>query len=120
MVHILDGSDQNTVRTCEVSQIFRLVEGIWLHRQRGPVFFYLEKMLFHMCATCSEVPSTISTMNGRLSLGRSINKWPYQLHRFLRRLVFLYKPCQIHGEKKEINSLFCYYEGEGGREVNMI
>ena len=41
---------QNTVRTYEVNQVFRLVQGIWLQRQRGQNrFFFLGKELFSSC-----------------------------------------------------------------------
>ena len=46
-----------------IDQVFRLVEGIWLHRKIRPIrFFPKRSMLPHMCATCSELQSYISTM----------------------------------------------------------
>ena len=50
-----------TMRTHGVNQEFRLVEGIWLHRNSHQIrFCFLEKDLFYI--TCSELPCDISTM----------------------------------------------------------
>ena len=68
---------QNTVRLYGVNQVFRLVEGIWLHRQSRRIRFFIRKDLFtylllliylrlillHICATSSKLPSNISTMS---------------------------------------------------------
>ena len=56
---------QNTVRTHRVNQVFRFVEGIWLHRKSREIQFFLRKrlILLHTCTTCSELPSYISTMD---------------------------------------------------------
>mgnify|MGYP001336334235 CR=1 FL=1 len=57
MVHL-------TMLTYGVNQEFRFFEGIWLHRKiRQFQLFFSEKIfLHHMRATCSELPSYISTM----------------------------------------------------------
>ena len=54
-----------TMRTYGVNQEFRFDEGIWLHRKSGQIRFFFGKYLFlhHACATCSEQPSYIKTMN---------------------------------------------------------
>ena len=54
-----------TMRTHGVNQEVRFDEGIWLYRKSGEIrFFFLGKYLFlhHVCAKCSEQPSSISTM----------------------------------------------------------
>ena len=55
---------QNTVRTYGINQIFRFVEGIWLHRKtRQTRRKFQEKTILHYtCATYSELPSNIRTM----------------------------------------------------------
>ena len=53
---------QNTERTYEVSQIFRFVKGIRLHRLSRQNRFSVGAILFHTRATCSELPSYICTM----------------------------------------------------------
>ena len=55
---------QNTVLTYGVNQIFKFVEGIWLHKKSRQIRFFSRKIpiLLHTCATCSEVPSYKSTM----------------------------------------------------------
>ena len=58
---------QNTVRTYGLNQVFRFVKGIWLHRNSRIIFFSRKRpILLHMCATCSELPSYISTMVGQI------------------------------------------------------
>ena len=54
-----------TMRTYGVNQVFRFVEGIWLHRKSCQVSFNFRKrpILLYTCATCSELPSYISTMS---------------------------------------------------------
>ena len=41
---------KNTVRTHGVNQVFRFVEGIWLHRQSRQIRFFSEKTLFFIPA----------------------------------------------------------------------
>ena len=54
---------QNNVRTYGVIQVFRFVEGIWLHRKDRQIRFFRKRpILLHMCATCSELPSYLNTM----------------------------------------------------------
>ena len=55
---------QNTVRTYGVNQVFRFVEGIWLHRNRKSlqIRFRKRSILLPTCATCFELPSYTSTM----------------------------------------------------------
>ena len=61
----------NTVRTYGVNRVFRLVEGIWLHRMGRQIRFFWERpILLHTCATCSELPSYISTMPTPLTKGK--------------------------------------------------
>ena len=48
MVYILDGCTRG------VNQVFRFVEGIWLHRK--------SRQIFHSCATISELPSYIPSI----------------------------------------------------------
>ena len=54
-----------TRRTYGVNQAFRYVEGIWLHRKSRQIkkLFRKRRILHHMCATCPELPSYISTIN---------------------------------------------------------
>ena len=57
---------QNTVRSYGVNQVFRFVEGILLHRKSSQIliFFSLKRpILRHMCATRSQLPYYISTMD---------------------------------------------------------
>ena len=66
-----------TLRTYVVNQKFRFVEGIWLHRQSRQVPFIFRKLpiLHHMCETCTELPSYISTMmyDGPFSMFGRVN-----------------------------------------------
>ena len=61
-----------TMRTYGVNLEFRLDEGIWLHRKSGKIRFYFRKIPFlhHACATCSEQPSYIKTMDPGVFDGR--------------------------------------------------
>ena len=53
-----------TMRTYGVYQLFRFVEGIWLHRKSRQIRFFRKRpILLHTCARCSELPSYISTMH---------------------------------------------------------
>ena len=55
-----------TLRKYGVKQAFRFFEGIWLHRKSRQIRFFRKRpILHHTCATCSELPSYISTM-GRI------------------------------------------------------
>ena len=53
-----------TMRTHGVNQAFRFVEGIWLHRKSHEIRKKIPKrpILYHTCATCSELPFYVSTM----------------------------------------------------------
>ena len=53
-----------TMRTYGVNEAFRFVEGTWLHRKSHQIRFFVRKrpILHHTFATCSELPSYISTM----------------------------------------------------------
>ena len=59
---------QNMLRTYEVNQTFGFVEGIWLHRQIGEILLYI---FLHVCVTCSELPSNISTIVDRATIIRT-------------------------------------------------
>ena len=50
-----------TMRTYEVNQAFRFVEGIWLHQKIRQILFFSQKrpILRHTCAICSDLPSYI-------------------------------------------------------------
>ena len=65
---------QNTMRVYGVNQVFRFVEGIWLHRKiRKSISFLKSPILLHICATCSELPVYTSTMTiPRLECGLSL------------------------------------------------
>ena len=54
---------QNTVRTNGVSQVFRFVVGIWLHKKvvKSDIFRKLP-ILLRSSGPCSELPSYICTM----------------------------------------------------------
>ena len=47
--------------TYGINQLFRFVDGIRSHR-KSRHFFRKRLILLHTCATCSELPSYISTM----------------------------------------------------------
>ena len=49
----------NTVRIYKVNQVFRFVEGIWLHRQSRKIPISL-----HTCATCTELQSYLYNIIG--------------------------------------------------------
>ena len=53
-----------TMRTYGVNKELRFVEGIWLHKKESPSPIFCSEMTFlhHTCATCSELPSKLSTM----------------------------------------------------------
>ena len=55
---------QIPVRTYGDNQVFRFIKGIRLHRQSRQIRFFSRKRpaLLYTCATCSELPSYISTM----------------------------------------------------------
>ena len=48
------------ISLCAHMEAFRFVEGIWLHRKSRQI--RKRPILPHMCATCSELPSYISTI----------------------------------------------------------
>ena len=45
---ILDGCSFHYAHAYGVSQVFRFVEGIWLHRKSRRIQFFLEKDLFYI------------------------------------------------------------------------
>ena len=53
------------VRTYRVNQEFRFVKGSWLQRKNRQIRYNFRKLPIshHTCATCSDLPSYISTMN---------------------------------------------------------
>ena len=54
---------QNTVRRFGVNQVFQIVEGIWLYQKSLQIRFLKKRPnSIHKCATCSELPSYIITM----------------------------------------------------------
>ena len=62
-----------TMRTYEVYQEFRFVEGIWLHQKSRQIRFFFQKKkptLPHTCATCSRLPSKHPSY---LKMGESVN-----------------------------------------------
>ena len=48
--------DQNTVRTYVVNQVFRLVEGIWLHRKSRQIRFFFRKKKYFASYLRNMVP----------------------------------------------------------------
>ena len=67
---LLDGSSEQG-SYIGVNQVLRFVEGIWLHRKSRQILKFLSEniCILFMCATCSELPSYISTMEEREILG---------------------------------------------------
>ena len=67
MVLLLGVSSEHSAHI-EVNQVFRFVEGIWFGYIKKVVksdFFTEKPILLDMCATCSKLPSYISTMGGK-------------------------------------------------------
>ena len=53
-----------TMRTYELNQAFRFVEGIWIHRKSRQIRKKRKRLiLHHLCTTYSELPSYISIMS---------------------------------------------------------
>ena len=70
------------MRTREVNQAFRLVEGNWLHRKSRQIRFFFGKRagFHHSCATWNEQPSNIKTMpQPNYSVYSKTNHWPILL-----------------------------------------
>ena len=67
---------QNTKRAYGENQVFRFVEGIWLHRKSRQIQFFFSRkrpFLLHMCAKGSEQLSYTSTMIAPCFPAQNIN-----------------------------------------------
>ena len=71
-----------TMRTYGVNQAFRFVEDNWSYQQsRQTRFFFLGILIFHhTCASCSELPSYISTIIWTMVTYKIVDQNPLRTH----------------------------------------